>query len=56
MQDAGDTWEHVCVYVDDFATCLKDPKAFFDVLTGPKHKCKLKGVGPIKHHLSGDLG
>jgi hypothetical protein len=28
-------------------------EAFFDVLTGPKHNCKLTGVGPIKHHLGG---
>jgi hypothetical protein len=27
-----------------------------DALTGPKHKHKLKGVGPIKHHLGGDFG
>jgi hypothetical protein len=38
MRDAGDTWEHICIYVDNLATCLKDPEALFDVLTGPKHK------------------
>jgi hypothetical protein len=56
MRDAGDIWEYICIYVDDLATCLKDPDAFFKVLTGPKYKYKLKGVGPIKYHLGGDFG
>jgi hypothetical protein len=56
MRDAGDIWEYICIYVDDLATCLKDPKAFFDVLTGPKYNYKLKVVGPIKYHLGGDFG
>ncbi len=29
--DAGDIWEYICIYVDDLATCLKDPQSFFDV-------------------------
>jgi hypothetical protein len=37
-------------------TCLKDPKALFDVLMGPKHDHKLEGVGLIKHHLGGGFG
>jgi hypothetical protein len=44
------------VHVDNLATCLKDPKALFDVLMSAKCDCKLKGVGPIKHHLGGDFG
>jgi hypothetical protein len=44
MRDARDIWEYICIYVDDLATCLKDPKALFDVLTGPKYNYKLKGV------------
>jgi hypothetical protein len=41
--------------VDGLTPYLKDPKAFFDVLTGPKYDYKLKGIGPIKYHLSGDF-
>ena len=52
---AGDIWEYICIYVNDLATCLKEPQAFFDVLTGPKYSYKLKGVGPIKYHLGGDF-
>jgi hypothetical protein len=55
MQDAGDIWEYIGIYVHDLATCLKDPKAFFDVRMGPKYNYKLKGVGPIKYHLGGDF-
>ena len=55
IRDAGYIWEYICIYVDDLATCLKDPKAFFEVLTGPKYNYKLKGVGPIKYHLGGDF-
>jgi hypothetical protein len=55
MRDAGSIWEYICIYVDDLAVCLVDPKAFFDVLTGPKYNYKLKGVGPIKYHLGGDF-
>ena len=58
MCDAGHVfhvWVYICVYVDDLATSciLKGPHAFFDVLTGHKDNYKLKGVGPIKFHLSG---
>jgi hypothetical protein len=55
MRDAGETWEHICIHVDDLAVCLKDPQAFFDVLTDPKCNYKLKGVGPIKCHLGGNF-
>jgi hypothetical protein len=57
MRDAGDIWEYICIYVDDLATrtCLKDPKAFFDVLMGPKYNYRLKSFGPIKYHLGGTL-
>ena len=55
MRSAGDMWERTCAHVDDLATCLKDPQAFFNELAGPKHNHKVKGVGPIKHHLGGDF-
>ena len=41
--------------MDDLATCLKDPQAFFDELIDPKYNYKLKGVGPIEYHLGGDF-
>jgi hypothetical protein len=49
-------WECLCICLDDLAACSKDPKALFDTLTGLKHKCKLKGIAPIKFHLSGSFG
>jgi hypothetical protein len=44
------------MYVANLTACWKDPEAFFDVLTGPRHRHELKGVGPIKCHLVGDFG
>ena len=32
MRDAGDTYEYVCVYVDDLLVAMKDPKSFMDIL------------------------
>ena len=55
MRDAGDSWEYVTVYTDDLAVALKDPKAFFKELEGPKYQYHLKGVGPVEHHLGADF-
>ena len=46
----GSHYEYIAVYVDDLATCMKDPKSFCDTLK-EKYKLKLKGVGPINYHL-----
>ena len=54
MRDAGDTYEYVCVYVDDLMAIMKDPQAFFDALTG-KYQYKLKGVGEPAYHLGGNF-
>ena len=43
-------YEYIAGYVDDLAICMKDPKAFFEILK-EKHKFKLKGVGPISYHV-----
>ena len=56
LRDAGDHYEYVCVYVDDLLAIMKDPKAFFAELQGPKYNYKLKGVGPPSYHLGGDFG
>jgi len=51
IKDCGTHYEYVCVYVDDLAVMMKDPKAFFDELEGKRWNYKLKGVGPLEHHL-----
>jgi Reverse transcriptase (RNA-dependent DNA polymerase) len=33
MQDAGDCYEYVCLYVDDLTVIMHDPKTFFDNLS-----------------------
>ena len=43
-------YEHIAVYVDDLAICMKDPQGFCDTLKD-KYKLKLKGIGPISYHL-----
>ena len=54
MRDAGDCYEYVAVYVDDLAFALKDPQAFVKILQ-EEHNFKLKGTGPIEHHLGADF-
>jgi len=34
IKNCGTHYEYVCVYVDDLAVMMKDPKAFFDELGG----------------------
>ena len=46
----GSHYEHITVYVDDLAICMKDTKSFCDTLK-EKYKIKLKGVDPINYHL-----
>ena len=55
MREKNDIWEYVCVYVDDLAVALRDPKTFMDELQS-KYNYKLKGVGPIEYHLGCNFG
>jgi Reverse transcriptase (RNA-dependent DNA polymerase) len=48
-----DLYEYIGVYVDDLAICARDPKSICDILM-EKYKFKLKGVGPLSHHLGCD--
>ena len=43
-------YEHIAVYVDDLAICMKDPHGSCDTLKDD-YKFKLSGVGPISYHL-----
>ena len=54
MRKMGDHYEYIAVYVDNLAIASKDPKAIIDCLLN-KFKYKLKGVGPISHHLGCDF-
>ena len=51
-------WEYICVFVDDLALALEDPKSFLDKLRLARDKggygYKLKGDGPIEFHLGCD--
>jgi hypothetical protein len=53
MKDCGTHYEYVCVWVDDLAVMMKDPRLFFEGLRLRKYK--LKGVGDIHYHLGGDF-
>eukprot|EP00957_Ditylum_brightwellii_P186521 14200935-Ditylum_brightwellii.AAC.1 len=51
MKRNGDVWEYIAVYVDDLAIAMKNPQQLVDTLSSPPFKFKLKGTGPITHHL-----
>ena len=55
MRLAGDSYEYICVYVDDLAMAMKDPAAFCSVLQ-KQYNYKLKGVGDLTYHLGCDFG
>jgi hypothetical protein len=55
IRDCGNHYEYICVYVDDLAVMMVDPKTFFDELAGPTWNFKLKGVGPITYHLGANF-
>ena len=50
MRRQGDLYEYIAVHVDDLCCASLDPKAITDTLT-EKYGFKLKGTGPIEHHL-----
>lgn len=54
MRPAKDYYKYIAVYVDDLAIVAKEPKLIVDVLQ-TKYNYKLKGVGPIDYHLSGNF-
>ncbi|MGH7974543.1 MAG: reverse transcriptase domain-containing protein, partial [bacterium] len=49
----GNTYDYVAVYVDDLLVLGKHPMNVIDIL---RKKYVLKGVGPPKYHLGGDIG
>ena len=55
---AKDIWEYVCVYVDDLAIAMVDPRQFLDKLKTPidqgGYGYKLKADGPLSFHLGCD--
>lgn len=55
MRDAGDVYEYVCTWVDDWLCGLKDPDKFVKALQSNPYNFKLKGVGEPKYHLGGDF-
>ena len=55
MRENGDTWDYVCVYVDDLLCAMKDPKSLMDKLQSKPYEYKLKGVDEPKYHLGGDF-
>ena len=55
MRKNGLVYEYIAVFVDDLAIIAKNLKEICDTFTG-KYMYKLKGVGPISHHLGCDFG
>jgi hypothetical protein len=55
MRANGECYEYIAVYVDDLAVAMKDPKTFMDQLRND-YGFKLKGVGPLEHHLGTSYG
>ena len=50
MRDMDTHYEYIAVHVDDLLIVSKNPKEITDILVN-EYKFKLKGTGPIKHHL-----
>ena len=53
MQDKGDHWEYIFVYINDLGIASKTPQSIVNELIN-KYDVKLKGTGPIKYHLGCD--
>ena len=51
-------WEYICVYVDNLALAMIDPKSFIDKLKASRtdggHGYAFKGDGPLTFHLGCD--
>ena len=54
IQNNGDIYEYIVIYVDYLAISARNPKSLMDALK-KKHKSKLKGMGPIPFHLGCDF-
>ncbi len=54
MQQNGNIYKYIGVYVDDIAAAAKDPKAITDLLQD-QYQFKLKGTGPSSFHLGCDF-
>ena len=54
MRDKGDHYEYIAVYVDDLLIVSKDPAAIIETFQ-KTYNFKLKGTGPISHHLGCDF-
>lgn len=54
MQDKGDHYEYIAVYVDDLMIASRDPKAIISRLEAKPNSFKLKGTGPVTFHLGCD--
>lgn len=50
-EDCGRHYKYMCMYVNNLATIMKDPSAFFAELKCQKYK--LEGIGDISYHLKG---
>ena len=55
IKDVGESYDYLCVWVDDLFVISDRPDDFFKTLTD-KYKFKLKGVGQPEYHLGGDFG
>ena len=55
MQDAGNCYKYVVVYLDDVLTVLKDPDSFCKELQSDPWNYKLKNVKEPKYYLDGDF-
>ena len=54
MRAKDNNYEYIAVYVDDLLIVSRDPKGIILALEDEPHKFKLKGTGPLKHHLGCD--
>jgi len=54
MQQNGDIYEYIGIYVDDISAAAKDPKAITDLLQ-EKYQIMLKHTCPISFHLGCDF-
>ena len=55
LKDCGTHYEYIAVYVDDLLIASKESQSVIDTLIN-YHHFKLKGTGPMSHHLGCDFG
>ena len=54
IQQNGDIYEYVAVYVDDLAFAVKDPRLFIQTLK-ETYQFKIKEAGPLEFQLGADF-